>query len=62
MTLHMDETAWREGYMAGMKQQNRNPYPDDDARSWAWSAGFIEGKANPDRLPQMRPIPGEDMN
>lgn len=58
LALEMDEAAWREGYLAGMQQQpvNRNPYPVEDARGWAWVSGYIEGKANPDTLPQMRPI------
>lgn len=57
-TLKMDEAAWRMGYLAGMKQQgtDTNPYPFEDARSLAWASGYIEGKANPDTLPQMRPI------
>ena len=60
-TLKMDETAWREGYLAGMKQQraDSNPYPFEDVRGLAWASGYIEGKANPDTdtLPQMRPMP-----
>ena len=58
--LTMDETAWREGYLAGMKQQraDSNPYPFEDERSWAWASGYIEGKANPvTTLPQLRPMP-----
>jgi ribosome modulation factor len=53
----MDETAWRRGYVDGMKGNNRNPY-QDDARAWAWSSGFIEGASSDGKLPQMRPIPG----
>ena len=58
-TLKMDETAWREGYLAGMKQQraDSNPYPFEDVRGLAWASGYIEGKANPDTLPQMRTMP-----
>lgn len=56
MTVQMDETAWRRGYLDGMKGNNRNPYLDD-ARSWAWSAGYIEGAANPGKLPHVRPVP-----
>jgi hypothetical protein len=58
--LEMDAAAWREGYLAGMQQQqgsDSNPYPVDDDRSWAWASGYIEGKATPDTLPQLRPIP-----
>jgi hypothetical protein len=41
-----------------MKQQraDSNPYPFEDERVWAWASGYIEGKANPDTLPQMRPM------
>jgi hypothetical protein len=58
--LQMDEQAWRLGYLAGMKQQGRNPYPDADPRGWAWASGFVEGKANPDRLPVMRSMQQAD--
>jgi ribosome modulation factor len=57
--LRMDETAWRRGYLDGMTGNNRNPYQSDSARSWAWTSGYIEGAANPDKLPQMRPLPSE---
>jgi hypothetical protein len=39
----MSDTAWRVGYLAGMKAPIQNPYPDDDERALAWCAGFIEG-------------------
>ena len=59
----MDESAWRESYLAGMKQQraDSNPYPFEDERSWALSSGYIEGKANPDTFPQMRSISRQEM-
>lgn len=66
--LRYDSNAWREGYMAGLKGDSANPYPDGpvgDTRSLSWSSGFIEGKAEreeaafmgrPVRLPQVRPM------
>jgi len=56
--IQQDEIAWRQGYVAGMKNHpsDCNPYPGDDDRALAWISGYIEGKANPDTLPQMRPI------
>lgn len=59
VNVKLDKTAWREGYLAGVKQQrvDSNPYPFEDDRGLAWSSGYIEGKANPDTVPRMRPIP-----
>lgn len=66
--LRYDSTAWREGYMAGLKGDSSNPYPDGasgDTRSLSWASGRIEGRAEreaaerdgrPVRLPQSRPI------
>lgn len=55
--ITLDETAWREGYMAGTtgKSPDSCPYPHDDERGLAWSSGYIEGKAKPGSLPRMRP-------
>ena len=55
--MKMDETAWRAGYLAGMKKEraDSNPYCFDDDRGLAWASGYIEGTAKPDKLPQMRP-------
>lgn len=55
--IQHDEAAWREGWKAGATgKPSANPYPAEDDRALAWISGFIEGKANPDTLPQMRPI------
>ena len=52
-----DEQAYRQGYAAGAAgKPSANPYPADDPRGLAWISGYIEGQANPDRLPQMRPM------
>jgi hypothetical protein len=56
--IHLDDTAWREGYLAGAtgKPSGSNPYPLKDGRGLAWASGYLEGQANPDRLPQLRPM------
>lgn len=60
--IQHDETAWREGWKAGATgKPNRNPYPADDPRGLAWISGYIEGKAKPDTVPQMRPLPVKDL-
>ena len=55
--IQYDEAPWREGWMAGATgKPSANPYPADDPRGLAWISGYIEGKANPYPVPQMRPI------
>lgn len=58
VAVSYDEQAYRQGYAAGAAGKPRsNPYMEDGTtRALSWISGYIEGKANPDRLPQMRPM------
>lgn len=49
--LNQDPKAHAEGYHAGQKRKPSEacPYPPESAKAWAWSAGYIEGKATPDK-------------
>ena len=56
--LPQDEAAWRAGFIAGnLGASSACPYPPSSVAAWSWSAGHIEGAAQPrGTLPQLRPI------
>jgi hypothetical protein len=43
--LAMPEAPWNEGYQAGLVGLGVNPYPAFSRAGWAWSAGYIDGRA-----------------
>jgi hypothetical protein len=43
--LSMPEAPWNEGYQAGFFGFGVNPYPAFSRDGWAWSAGYIDGRA-----------------
>jgi ribosome modulation factor len=49
--LRQNPWAWQQGCEAGQTGHDSSscPYPADSALGWAWSSGFIEGKAERER-------------
>ena len=45
--LRQDARSWHEGYRAGLRGTSLTvpPYPAGSTENWAWSSGYIEGKA-----------------
>lgn len=45
--LKMPELPWKQGYEAGLNGLlNACPYPPVSDASWAWSSGYVEGRAD----------------
>ncbi len=44
--LTMPEAAWNQGFQDGMFRRERCPFPAMSRDAWAWSSGYIEGRAN----------------
>lgn len=43
--LRMPVEPWNQGYKAGLMGWGANPYPAFSLDGWAWSAGYVEGRA-----------------
>lgn len=44
--LTMPEAAWNQGYQDGIVRREKCPFPPMSRDAWAWSSGYIEGRAN----------------
>jgi hypothetical protein len=53
--IEQDHQAWLQGYRAGQlgRSWRDGLYPPGSTEAWAWSSGYIEGKAaqSPGGLP-----------
>jgi hypothetical protein len=43
--LRQDPHAWQQGYDAGCLRKSACPYAANSCQGWAWSSGYLEGKA-----------------
>ena len=55
--IAQDLMAHAKGYQAGQERKPLNacPYAPDSAEGFAWTSGYIEGKANPSKPYPMPP-------
>ena len=45
----MPDRPWREGVESGQKGMANCPYKMGSTDAWAWSSGYVEGRANAKR-------------
>ena len=43
--LSMPIEPWNQGYRAGLMGWGQSPYQPFTRDGWAWSAGYVEGRA-----------------
>ena len=43
MTALPEEDLWYEGFTAGLKANNRNPYPEGTLQNKIWAIGYVDG-------------------
>jgi ribosome modulation factor len=53
--LRQDPHAWQQGYDAGYLGESVCPYAANACQSWAWSSGYLEGKAAKIAKPKSSP-------
>ncbi|MGD9826548.1 hypothetical protein [Desulfobacter sp.] len=43
--MKIDKKSWRQGYEAGLRQQNSHVFPEpENTEVLSWHAGFLEGQ------------------